>query len=93
MWFCSGDYCLQTLVVKDTYSRIDISCKPQQAHAILSAEGVRQALDGKLLISILAGVTISQMSEWVLPTTKVIRAMPNTPARVSFVHNSLHRHR
>lgn len=58
------------------------SCKPQQAHAIISAEGMKDALNEKLLISILAGVTISQMSAWVLPTTKVIRAMPNTPARV-----------
>lgn len=43
---------------------------------------MREALSGKLLISILAGVTISQISAWVLPTTKVIRAMPNTPCKV-----------
>jgi pyrroline-5-carboxylate reductase len=43
---------------------------------------MKDALDGKLLISILAGVTISQLSAWVLPSTKVVRAMPNTPSRV-----------
>jgi pyrroline-5-carboxylate reductase len=43
---------------------------------------MKEALDGKLLISILAGVTISQLTAWVLPTTKVVRAMPNTPCRV-----------
>ena len=58
------------------------SCKPQQAHLILNEPGVKEALDGKLLISILAGVTISQITAWVLPSTRVIRAMPNTPCRV-----------
>lgn len=43
---------------------------------------MKEALDGKLLISILAGVTISQLTAWVPPTTKVVRAMPNTPCRV-----------
>ena len=43
---------------------------------------MKEALDGKLLISILAGVTISQLTAWVPSTTKVVRAMPNTPCRV-----------
>jgi pyrroline-5-carboxylate reductase len=43
---------------------------------------MRDALEGKLLISILAGVTISQLSEMVPSSTRVIRAMPNTPCRV-----------
>ena len=58
------------------------SCKPHQAQAILGHNGMNEALDGKLLISILAGVTISQLTAWVPPTTKVVRAMPNTPCRV-----------
>ena len=44
---------------------------------------MREALDGKLLISILAGVTIRQLMNLVSPSTKVIRAMPNTPCKVS----------
>jgi pyrroline-5-carboxylate reductase len=58
------------------------SCKPQAAHAILNEPGLKQALDQKLLISILAGVTIAQLEDWVLPGTRVVRAMPNTPCRV-----------
>ncbi|KII88585.1 hypothetical protein PLICRDRAFT_41774 [Plicaturopsis crispa FD-325 SS-3] len=59
-----------------------LCCKPQLAHSILGEEGIREALEGKLLISILAGVTIAQMTAWVSPSTKVIRAMPNTPCKI-----------
>lgn len=45
---------------------------------------MQEALGKKLLISILAGVTISQLSKMVGPTTEVVRAMPNTPCKVSF---------
>lgn len=58
------------------------SCKPQVAYAILAEPGIKEALDGKLLISILAGITMSQLESWVLPTTRVVRAMPNTPCKV-----------
>ena len=58
------------------------SCKPQLAQAILSEPGLKEAMAGKLLISILAGVTLSQLTSWVLPSTRVIRAMPNTPCKV-----------
>ena len=58
------------------------SCKPHQAQTILGQNGMGEALNGKLLISILAGITISQLTTWVPPTTKVVRAMPNTPCRV-----------
>jgi len=30
-----------------------------------------------------------QLAEWVLPTTRVVRAMPNTPCKVSRTGNSL----
>ncbi|KZT09469.1 pyrroline-5-carboxylate reductase [Laetiporus sulphureus 93-53] len=59
-----------------------LCCKPQQAHLILTEPGMKEALEGKLLISILAGVTISQMRAWVPESTKVIRAMPNTPCKI-----------
>ncbi|KAF7440386.1 delta 1-pyrroline-5-carboxylate reductase [Pleurotus ostreatus] len=59
-----------------------LCCKPQLAHTILEEPGMRQALDSKLLISILAGVTLSQLNEWILPSTTVIRAMPNTPCKI-----------
>lgn len=44
---------------------------------------MKEALDGKLLISILAGLRISQIMEWVFPATRVVRAMPNTPCKVT----------
>lgn len=59
-----------------------LCCKPQLAHAILSEPGLKEALEGKLLISILAGVTIKQLTAMVSPGTKVIRAMPNTPCKI-----------
>lgn len=59
-----------------------LCCKPQLAQSILSEEGMVEALEGKLLISILAGVTIRQLTGWVLPSTRVVRAMPNTPCKI-----------
>lgn len=40
------------------------------------------ALESKLLISILAGVTISQLTALVPASSRVVRAMPNTPCRI-----------
>ncbi|KAF8590593.1 pyrroline-5-carboxylate reductase [Ramaria rubella] len=61
---------------------IILGCKPQIARTILDEEGMRDALEGKLVISILAGVTIKQLKSLVSPTTKIIRAMPNTPCKI-----------
>jgi pyrroline-5-carboxylate reductase len=55
--------------------------KPQMVHGLLSQGGVREALSGKLLISICAGVTVAQLSKWA-PGAYVMRAMPNTPALI-----------
>ena len=51
---------------------------------------MQEALDGKLLISILAGVTIAQLEAMILPSTKVVRAMPNTPCKVRAPHLPAH---
>jgi len=59
-----------------------LCCKPQVAHPILNDDGIKEALAGKLLISILTGVTIAQLSSWVHPSTTVIRAMPNVACRI-----------
>lgn len=58
------------------------SCKPQGASPVLNENGIKEALAGKLLISILTGVTIAQYSAWVDPSTAVVRAMPNVACRV-----------
>jgi len=59
-----------------------LCCKPQVAHSILNEAGLADALSDKLLISILAGVTIGQLTAWVPSSTKVVRAMPNTPCKI-----------
>ncbi|KAG9288932.1 hypothetical protein G9A89_019554 [Geosiphon pyriformis] len=56
--------------------------KPQTAKNILTEDGMFKALENKLLISILAGVQIEQLKEWLPGSTKIIRAMPNTCCRV-----------
>ncbi|ORY60406.1 pyrroline-5-carboxylate reductase [Leucosporidium creatinivorum] len=59
-----------------------LCCKPQLAALLLLAPGMSEALEGKLLISILAGTTISMMREWVPASCTVVRSMPNTPSKI-----------
>ncbi|CAI2169612.1 3437_t:CDS:2 [Funneliformis geosporum] len=64
-------------------ANIVILCtKPQVAKNILTEKGMAEALEEKLIISILAGVTISRLKEWLPSSTRVIRAMPNTPCMI-----------
>ncbi|KNE61710.1 pyrroline-5-carboxylate reductase [Allomyces macrogynus ATCC 38327] len=65
-------------------AQVVILCtKPQVAQSVLVEEdGMHEALEGKLLISLLAGVRIAQLQTWVPASTHVIRAMPNTPCRI-----------
>jgi pyrroline-5-carboxylate reductase len=58
-----------------------LRCKPQLAKGLIDAIP-KEALEGKLLISICAGLTIGQMQSWVPTSCGVVRAMPNTPSRV-----------
>ena len=51
--------------------------------ASLLAEIPPADLEGKLLISICAGLKIDQIKQMVPESTVVVRAMPNTPAKVS----------
>nr|XP_031858912.1 pyrroline-5-carboxylate reductase [Kwoniella shandongensis]KAA5525984.1 pyrroline-5-carboxylate reductase [Kwoniella shandongensis] len=59
-----------------------VCSKPQIAKSILLEQGMSEALEGKLVISICAGVTISQLQSWVPESTKVVRAMPNTNCKI-----------
>ncbi|CAG8815975.1 4817_t:CDS:2, partial [Racocetra fulgida] len=63
-------------------SEADVVTKPQIAKTILTDDGMAEALENKLIISILAGVSICQLKEWVPTSTKIIRAMPNTPCMI-----------
>ena len=53
--------------------------KPQEAATAIKQAGA--ALDGKLFISIAAGLTVATL-EKMAPKCRIIRAMPNTPALV-----------
>lgn len=55
--------------------------KPQRLPKIATTPAVREALLGKTVISIAAGVTLAQLGAW-LPGSGVIRAMPNTPCLI-----------
>lgn len=66
-----------------------IACKPQMVADILQQEGIKDALRNKLLCSICAGLTIKGIQAHVDKETTVVRAMPNTPSKVSkFVYNN-----
>jgi len=58
-----------------------LTVKPQRIAKVVHEPGMREALAGKLVISIAAGVTLAQLAEW-LPESSVIRAMPNTPCLI-----------
>lgn len=58
-----------------------LALKPQRISKVLHEPGVAEALAGKLVISIAAGVTLGQLQAW-LPESPVVRAMPNTPCLI-----------
>lgn len=69
-----------------------LGCKPQMFRDIVCQEGMKEALSGKLVISILAGVTAEQIAGALypageqqtdsLPPCRIVRAMPNTASMV-----------
>ena len=74
---------------------IILACKPWAVRDILAAPGIKAALDGKLLISICAGITVANVEEILaavdLPDRDparppwrctVLRAMPNTASLI-----------
>ena len=48
---------------------------------VVTEPETKKALEGKLVISIAAGVRLEQLAGW-LPGSQVIRAMPNTPCLI-----------
>lgn len=59
---------------------IILAVKPQQAKELLIQYSSHFA--NKLLLSIAAGLSLTQLESWVDPKARVIRIMPNTPALV-----------
>ncbi|KAK2734585.1 delta 1-pyrroline-5-carboxylate reductase [Myotisia sp. PD_48] len=75
--------------VKSSHAVI-LGCKPYMLDDVINVPGMREALKGKLLISILAGVTAEQIENTLYKGSsvpdadkcRVVRAMPNTAAVV-----------
>jgi pyrroline-5-carboxylate reductase len=71
-----------------------LSCKPYGYKTILGEDGMKEALKGKIIVSILAGVTQQQIEGFLYPEgsdkadnpCRVVRVMPNT---ASFVGESM----
>ncbi len=72
---------LDNLVAVRDADTVLLALKPQRIGKVLHQRGVAEALAGKLVISIAAGVTLAQLQGW-LPESPVIRAMPNTPCLI-----------
>jgi pyrroline-5-carboxylate reductase len=68
------------LVVMTAAPIVVLAIKPQQL-ATVGAELATQTSPCRLVLSILAGVTLAKLSQ-VFPQQGIIRAMPNTPATV-----------
>ena len=54
--------------------------KPQQMKEAARFAGVKD--NANLVISIAAGITLASLSRWLGGTTRIVRAMPNTPALI-----------
>lgn len=57
-----------------------LAVKPQNAAEALGM--CKQALDGKAMMSIVAGVTVERLQNMICGTPRILRIMPNTPAMV-----------
>lgn len=69
-----------------------LGCKPYMVKDILQVEGMKEALQGKLLVSICAGLPVEQMEEFLYGNVtdasnikdrcRIVRAMPNTASAI-----------
>jgi len=61
-------------------SLIILAIKPQVFPEALPA--LKEASAGKLFLSIAAGIMIEKISDWLAPTARIVRSMPNTPLQI-----------
>lgn len=66
--------------VCDKSDIILLAVKPQNAAEALSQ--CKKSLDGKAMMSIVAGVTVERLQNMIDGTPRILRIMPNTPAMV-----------
>ena len=72
---------LDSKIVAKQAEILILAVKPYMYKDII--EEIKSELnEDKLIITIAAGITISNMEEWLGRSSKIIRAMPNTPALV-----------
>lgn len=57
-----------------------LAVKPHDVQTAL--KGCVEHLDGKLIISIAAGVPMDRLEEWLSPNAPIVRCMPNTPSLI-----------
>ena len=57
-----------------------LAVKPYAAQAAL--EGCADHLNDKLIISVMAGIPMVRLANWLPPATPIVRCMPNTPSVV-----------
>ena len=57
-----------------------LAVKPQVLGAALAP--LKEISAGKLILSIAAGATLEKLGGWLHPTTRIVRAMPNTPMQI-----------
>jgi pyrroline-5-carboxylate reductase len=70
----------QPAEVLDGATLVVLAVKPQQLAAV--CRELQDALRSALVISIAAGVRTAELSRWLGGHTRIVRAMPNTPALV-----------
>ena len=76
--------------LRENYDLVVIACKPQQVEAL--SLDVENALAGKVIVSILAGISIDTISR-LFNSDFICRVMPNTPSEfgegISLIHSSV----
>lgn len=81
----------ENVMVAQAAKYIMLGCKPYMVNTILSQPGMREALHGKILISLCGGVTNEDLEKAIYgdydPDTadrcQIVRVMPNTAAKIN----------
>jgi len=70
------------LAAVDGADAIVLAVKPQVMATVLAPLATPIAANKPLILSIAAGITVSNLSHWLTPELPIVRTMPNTPALV-----------
>lgn len=89
-----GCACTDNETVADTCERIFLAVKPQMMHSVLQPIAEKLRRRKPLVITIAAGIEISQIQQMIGAPLPIIRIMPNTPVAVGkgmivYCHNEL----